>query len=356
MGEKKRKPRRTKETEAQSQTWISDALEKSGLWTPRALEKEVYPERFSSRELGGSNYSYAFESYATGAKPAKTVILDVEGMFQGTAKTFFHPLWPQIRKSTPITYDNARVFFSQLPTEITSLFNLSNTGSFKSSPFGYRNSIGKALVKMADLDSLSALFVIWQLATTYENWPVQREVATNIYRLLIVYSVLKFQYYFLDLFKIFRSKVFEPTNWEEYSFQLSSGDFFDTIDVLQYLTGSAYSASIAQRNSTKNILSKVLWNRHLHLPAYAVANNYLHFNDNALPPKERTFEYLRYCSIRGVWALDYCHGVHTRSLVDRIFAIENLSASQLELYSAFALLDAGNKDIITERVELQFED
>jgi hypothetical protein len=208
----------------------------------------IKPENTVNTKLKGANVrpqlSNKWARYEKGQTiPRKSYVVFVNDVVPGSAKLLDHPLWELLKLTN---HNNQRFEFAieRLDARVQEIVYTSpdsvrsNVSPLKT----FSESIANRLIKYANLDSLTAVYIYWlisqcELQKTEQPIEKTRQTAQSqarcIYQILLtIGSGLYGIDVGVELFSVFRVKVFECTPWEYRFFAINEALFLQSVHLL----------------------------------------------------------------------------------------------------------------------------
>ena len=145
---------------------------------------------------------------------AKLVEL-VEAKCPGTAVDLYHPLWKTLKLDCYVPKEVESLFGLLEPQVKGVVYERPKNGFFSAVRLKFKATQIPYLLKIGNMDALAALLLYWQEATSNGNHSDACFIAKKIYSIL-----LNLGWSFLqrdldgEIFRLFKDKVFEKTDWE----------------------------------------------------------------------------------------------------------------------------------------------
>ena len=126
--------------------------------------------------------------YETGKHTPRANLIDlVEKLVQGASKELNHPLWEVLRLGE-VCVPQLDAWLEKLEPRVqTTLFRKPHDGmSAPNWRLAFTLSQGRRLVKLGNLDALTALLLLWLEARHYDRLMDMRQLASLLYQLLLM--------------------------------------------------------------------------------------------------------------------------------------------------------------------------
>lgn len=183
--------------------------------TAYQLEKLFDPSSFRS-EGGFTKYPHKWKRYEYGLHtPQQRLIERVDASYYGSEREINHPIW-QILKKNLLLASGIDAWLKQLEPRVqTAVYRKPYRGeSALSYRLAYTHSLGRRLIKLANLDGLAALLLYWTESNRAGRNDEACEIALHIYQiLLVIFPDFKRRALEYEIFSLICHIVFDKTNW-----------------------------------------------------------------------------------------------------------------------------------------------
>ena len=213
---------------------VSKALNCSAAYQ---LEKLFEPEHFR-RQNQRTSYPNKWGRYAAGDNTPQLKLLQmVEARVPGTQRELQHPLWHFLKRqgsTRPLTSNDMSKLDPNVQTIVSKPLHNAHFGAARCwVPFS--RQVANKLLRHGDLDSLAALVVYWSIAKSHGSAKEIENVATTIYRMLLVVGLLIYhRKLHAELLMLFTTVIFDHTPWAVGRFGTDPGTFQLSILVLHH--------------------------------------------------------------------------------------------------------------------------
>lgn len=218
-----------------TQYWYVGLQQKAQLATAYQLEKHFEPQDKTKDgiPLPAKN---KWSKYQAGKhKPGAALVTLVDAKAPGSARDINHPLWEVLRLGDRVLpkIDN---WLEKLEPQVQAIvYRSAKDGGISAAKRRqpYSSSVSRRLLKLASLDTLTALVLYWRESKQQGNHVHNRWQAQDIYRMLLMMGRN-----FLsrrigeELYVVFVAQIFCQTDWGDRQFLVNSVHYLWAIELL----------------------------------------------------------------------------------------------------------------------------
>lgn len=201
---------------------------------PYRVERLMDNNALYRNEYGEVSNKNKWRRYKKGiTNPNKSLILNTEKKLPGSRQIFDHILWSVLQIEKPANLESC---LKQLNPDIQKLI-------FKNGSFDIRNECRRppltskkitAIEKRANFDALACITILLMQATETEEHELILSLARSVFRvLLILCTSHPWHFCLLDLFSIYKEKVFGAIKSEKYKIVFDDYDFYNSVEILK---------------------------------------------------------------------------------------------------------------------------
>lgn len=223
--DKKKFGKKTIEDVLRTALWFDSVMIVLNAKSAYEVGKWVYPERFSEGEFDIIEHDVKWNGYRTGKHvPSIKLVDQLEAIAPNTRMIIDHPLWG-VLKSTQISKLEIAEYLSQLDVSIRKLIT---TEPYKIRSFNDRKRVTvqlfDAIERLYNLDSLTALIILFMEALADNSTNDAIKLMTRIYRTCLVLSVSSpYSNFAVELYYLIYCRVFKKLNNNQ-----NSTNYFET--------------------------------------------------------------------------------------------------------------------------------
>jgi len=216
--------------------WYSFVKKKTGFKTAYQLELHFASNTKDDKKSPLKNI---WHHYETGLHtPIKLVNL-VDTIIPGSANLLNHPLWDVLKSFDPKDR-NIKIWMEKLDPRVKLIISSypHQRIDISKPPDPLSSKVARRLIKLSSLDALTAILLFWLQSQLHKQIKEAQFQATCMYNILLIIG-LDSEYgreMVIELFKVFRSKVFDQTDWGYRLFDVDENLFEMSAIVLRLLS------------------------------------------------------------------------------------------------------------------------
>ncbi len=220
--------------------WYTGVMRELKFDTAYQAERQIEPEHFHVQDLR-TVYPGKWRRYAVGENtPQKKLVMAVDLLAKGSAYELFHPLWLILKKLSSEKF-KAESYLRLLNPAIQSIVMRSGTDRL-GAPLvwiPYSNFKADVLLRRGTLDALAVLVLYWHRAKMQDDREQTEAVAIAIYHMLLIIGWdIRNRQLHRELFSLFRTEIFDKTDWKDGLFATDSKTFELSICLLHQGAGA----------------------------------------------------------------------------------------------------------------------